>query len=246
MANVLGIIKQPITHEWETPPDFFAALDAEFGFTLDAAANADNAKCLRYYDNFGLALPWEGVVFCNPPYGTQIGKWVEKGHQEARKGATVVMLIPARTETAWFQSYVFGGASEIYFVSGRLRFSGSKVNAPFPSCVVVFRQSPLGGSHPLVGTMSRSGQVIIDPLPPKTSGWEFGEFESHQALFSLRDEIGANEGHDSGRVVAHAGPTPGRSPTGSSCEVRAVGLDVTNAEQGLEVTDGLFIAHRDF
>lgn len=158
MANVLGIIKQPMSHEWETPQDFFEALDEEFRFNLDAAASADNAKCLRYYDADGLGLPWKSVVWCNPPYGTQIGKWVEKGYHEARRGATVVMLIPARTETAYWHDYVMH-AAEIRFVRGRLRFSGYKVNAPFPSAVVVFRPGWFG--VPRISAIDRNGDSVL-------------------------------------------------------------------------------------
>ena len=128
------------TEMWATPQDFFDKLNEEFHFTLDAAAIAENAKCKRYYtpEDDGLFQPWEGVVWCNPPYGKQIGKWVRKGFESARGGATVVMLVPARTDTAWFHDYILGKA-EIRFVRGRLKFGESKNSAPFPSMVVVFR-----------------------------------------------------------------------------------------------------------
>lgn len=76
-------------------------------------------------------------MFCNPPYGRKIGKWVQKGYEEANGGALVVMLLPARTDTKWFHDYCLRG--EIRFIKGRLRFGGSDMNAPFPSMVVVFR-----------------------------------------------------------------------------------------------------------
>ena len=130
------------SNEWETPQGFFDALDAEFGFTLDAAATAGNTKCKRYYakDDDALCQRWPGVVWCNPPYGRAIGKFVRKGWEEAQKGSTVVMLIPARTDTRYWHDYVMR-ASEVRLVAGRLRFSrGSKRGAaPFPSAVVVFR-----------------------------------------------------------------------------------------------------------
>ena len=75
-------------------------------------------------------------MFCNPPYGRKIGEWVRKGYEEAKRGAFVVMLLPARTDTQWFHDYCLNG--EIRFIKGRLRFGGSKQNAPFPSMVVVF------------------------------------------------------------------------------------------------------------
>lgn len=78
-------------------------------------------------------------MFCNPPYGRQIGEWVKKAYEESRKPNTlVVMLIPARTDTKWFHDYILGKA-EIRFIRGRLKFGGADNAAPFPSMVVVFR-----------------------------------------------------------------------------------------------------------
>ena len=125
------------TDMWETPQDFFDQLDAEFHFETDVCATPENAKCSRYFtpEMDGLQQEWTGVCWCNPPYGRKIGKWVKKA---AESDATVVMLIHARTDTAWFHDYIYGKA-EIRFVRGRLRFGGSAYNAPFPSMVVIFR-----------------------------------------------------------------------------------------------------------
>ena len=125
------------TDQWETPQWLFDELDREFGFTVDVCADAQNSKCPVFYDREqdGLAQTWEGVCWCNPPYGREIAKWVEKA---AGANCTVVMLIPARTDTAWFHDHIYGKA-EIRFIRGRLRFSGAAVNAPFPSMIVVFR-----------------------------------------------------------------------------------------------------------
>lgn len=125
--------------DWETPQDFFRALDAEFHFTLDAAASAENAKCARYYtpQDDGLSKNWGGCCWCNPPYGRDVGRWVRKGLESAESGATVVMLLPARTDTRWFHEWIYGRA-EVRFVRGRLHFSGGD-SAPFPSMVVIFR-----------------------------------------------------------------------------------------------------------
>ena len=76
----------------------------------------------------------------NPPYGREIAKWMRKAFEESRNGATVVCLVPARTDAGWWHDYAMRG--EIRFIRGRLRFSGSSVNAPFPSAVVVFRPAP--------------------------------------------------------------------------------------------------------
>lgn len=127
------------TDLWGTPQDLFDELDAEFHFDLDVCALPDNAKCKRYYtpEMDGLSQKWGGgCCWCNPPYGRQIGKWVRKA---AESGITVVMLLPARTDTKWFHDYILGKA-EIRFLKGRLKFGGCNNSAPFPSMVVVFRR----------------------------------------------------------------------------------------------------------
>lgn len=126
------------TDMWETPAAFFRALDAEFHFTLDVCAVPENAKCRAFYtpEQDGLSQKWGGCCWCNPPYGREIGKWVKKA---AEAECTVVMLLPARTDTAWFHDYVYGHA-EIRFVRGRLKFGDSKNSAPFPSMVAIFRR----------------------------------------------------------------------------------------------------------
>lgn len=125
------------TDMWETPAAFFRALDAEFRFTVDVCAVPENAKCKVFYtpEQDGLKQEWRGTVWCNPPYGREIGKWVKKA---AKAECTVVMLLPARTDTAWFHDYIYGHA-EIRFVRGRLKFGKCKNSAPFPSMVVIFR-----------------------------------------------------------------------------------------------------------
>jgi phage N-6-adenine-methyltransferase len=125
---------------WETPQDLFDTLNGEFGFTLDACAIAANAKCPKFFSpqEDGLAQTWDGVVWCNPPYGRQIGKWVRKGWESAQAGATVVMLIPARTDTRWFHEFILG-KTEIRYLRGRVKFGGGKNSAPFPSAIVIFR-----------------------------------------------------------------------------------------------------------
>lgn len=130
------------SEEWPTPSRFFAALHAEFGFTLDPCATRENAKCPSYFTKTenGLLQDWgTHVVFCNPPYGRQIAAWAEKCHAAARRGATVVLLAHARTDTRWFHDFVYGKATEIRFVRGRLRFGDGSQSAPFPSLVAIYR-----------------------------------------------------------------------------------------------------------
>lgn len=121
---------------WATPTALFARLDAEFHFTLDSAASAENAKCDRFYTEAddGLSKPWRGVVFCNPPYGRDLEKWIRKGWLSSTEGATVVMLVPARTDTHWWARYA-SLSSEIRFVHGRIRFDDGTGRATFPSVV---------------------------------------------------------------------------------------------------------------
>jgi phage N-6-adenine-methyltransferase len=138
------------TNEWATPQELFDKLDAEFHFTLDPCATPENAKCERFFtmEDDGLSKEWAGEsVFCNPPYGRQIGRWVAKAYDEALLyGATVVMLIPARTDTGYWHDWIHGKA-EIRFIKGRLKFGDSKNSAPFPSAIVVFRPQPQGAEN---------------------------------------------------------------------------------------------------
>lgn len=127
---------------WATPQNLFDELDQEFNFTLDPCALPDNAKCAKYYTpaEDGLAQSWGGEqVFCNPPYGRKIYDWVRKAYNESKKpGTTVVMLIPARTDTRYFHDFIYHQAKEIRFIKGRLKFGNAKNAAPFPSMIVIF------------------------------------------------------------------------------------------------------------
>ena len=129
------------TDLWATPQEFFDKLNSEFNFTLDPCATSENAKCSKYYTvkEDGLKQDWGGeTVFCNPPYGREIAKWVRKASEESKKPNTVVvMLIPARTDTSYFHDYIYKKA-EIRFIRGRLKFGNATNSAPFPSMVVVF------------------------------------------------------------------------------------------------------------
>lgn len=129
------------SNEWETPQELFDELNKEFHFTLDPASTHDNAKCEKHYTQVenGLAQDWSGeTVFCNPPYGRELPLWIEKAARSAGGGTTVVMLIPARTDTRAFHDFILHKA-EIRFLKGRLKFSGSKQSAPFPSMIVIFK-----------------------------------------------------------------------------------------------------------
>ena len=132
------------TDQWATPQDFFDELDREFRFTLDPCADHSNHKCDKYFTvlDDGLSQNWGGErVFCNPPYGRRIQYWVQKCFNEVYSGdcPCAVMLVPARTDTAWFHRYIYHKA-EIRFLRGRLKFGEQKNSAPFPSMVVVYRK----------------------------------------------------------------------------------------------------------
>ncbi len=128
------------TDDWYTPQEFFEALDAEFHFTLDPCSSKENAVCDKFFtiEDDGLSKSWAGErVFMNPPYGRVIGSWMKKALAESMRGALVVCLIPARTDTKWWHECCALG--EVRFIKGRLKFGGSKTNAPFPSAIVIFR-----------------------------------------------------------------------------------------------------------
>lgn len=130
------------SEEWATPQYLFDELDKEFHFTLDPCCTHENAKCEKHFTvvEDGLKQDWTGeTVFCNPPYGRKLPRWIEKCAKSAGDGTTVVMLIPARTDTKAFHEYIYGKA-EIRFIKGRLAFGDSKTSAPFPSMVVIFRR----------------------------------------------------------------------------------------------------------
>lgn len=139
MANLAALLGPAETDVHATPQWLYDALDKEFGFTLDPCTDGTNAKCAKFYtptDN-GLLKDWgTHVVFMNPPY-SQIADWMQKAYGAAQEGATVVCLIPSRTDTQWWHEYVM--KSEIRFIRGRLKFGDAENSAPFPSAIVVIR-----------------------------------------------------------------------------------------------------------
>lgn len=140
--------------DWATPRDIFERIDAVFHLTLDVAASHENAKCKDYICKYGiyqhrermyhtksadgcLGLKWPpGVYWMNPPYGRKIGPFVKHFVDQCR-GNNGVMLLPARTDTAWFQGNVNGCAA--LFLSGRIHFEDGSAKpgpAPFPNMLV--------------------------------------------------------------------------------------------------------------
>ena len=135
----LAPLMSSASREWRTPRALFAALHAQHCFTLDAAASAENAQLPRYFTeaNDGLRQVWAPHrVWLNPPYGRMVPMWLAKAVTER---TLVVVLVPARTDTAWWHEWVLPKATEVAYVRGRLTFEGARSSAPFPSAIVTFQ-----------------------------------------------------------------------------------------------------------
>ena len=145
--------------DWETPWDFYLALDAEFYFTLDAAATKENAKARHFItpEQDSLSVEWTGTVWINPPWGRGLDAWVEKCIAQADRGCTVVALLPNRTDCRWFWGRVLTTADEVRFVEGRIAFVGT-TSSPTEGCmVIVWRPNPrLRSGSPRVSSIRRS------------------------------------------------------------------------------------------
>jgi len=140
LTRELPYYKGPRTPDHETPQWLFDELNEEFSFGMDVAASPSNAKCKHYWTPLsdGLKHQWApAICWMNPPYGREISKWVKKAYEESRRGALVVGLLPARTDTRWFHDYIYH-KTEIRFLKGRLKFYNDKP-APFPSMIVIWR-----------------------------------------------------------------------------------------------------------
>lgn len=146
------------TEEWGTPLHVFNALNSEFHFQVDVCATPGNAKCKVYFTKEvdGLKQDWSPYrCWMNPPYGKNIHAWMNKAHLESQKGALVVCLVPARTDTRWWHHSAMK-AGEIRFVWGRISFGDGKQSAPFPSCIAVFYpelENPFKMSVPVISSV---------------------------------------------------------------------------------------------
>lgn len=134
------------SENWATPRSLLEAVRQEYALELDVCASPENTACPRFFTKAqnGLAQPWREVCWMNPPYGRGIGEWIAKAAQSAAEGATVVCLLPARTDTKWWHAYcepVLRGRwpGEVIFIEGRLHFNEAPAGAPFPSVLVVFK-----------------------------------------------------------------------------------------------------------
>jgi phage N-6-adenine-methyltransferase len=139
--TIMSVLYSSATDEWSTPQAFFDKLNRRYHFTLDPCATSDNAKCPIYFtrEQDGLKQDWgTHRVFCNPPYGRQIGAWARKCFESSQCGALVVLLVPSRTDTRWYHDWIEDKA-ETSFLRGRLRFGGATSSAPFPSMLAVYQ-----------------------------------------------------------------------------------------------------------
>jgi len=154
---------------WETPEWLFNKLNEEFHFDMDCAATEANSKTKLFLDQErdALSCDWGDPSFCNPPY-SKIAAFMKKAYEEAVKGATVVCLIPSRTDTRYFHNYCMK-ASEIRLIKGRLKFNNRTLpswradgshklsGATFPSCVVIFdeRMERVNHTYPKLCAMEK-------------------------------------------------------------------------------------------
>lgn len=136
------------SNEWCTPRQLYDELNKQYHFDIDLASSDENHLCDHYFTkkNDALANEWGGhVAFCNPPYGKEIGKFVEKAYKtvmDNRYKTIIVMLIPSRTDTKYWHNYIFNCPyASIKFLKGRIKFvmdGEIQQSAPFPSAIVVF------------------------------------------------------------------------------------------------------------
>lgn len=149
--------------EWYTPPEVFEALGLTFD--LDPAAPPGGVPWVPADAHYsaredGLAQPWAGRVWCNPPYGVGTGRWLERlaDHGDG------VALVFARTDTRWFHAAV-PWATAVCFIAGRLRFipgdgRGGRDTAGAPSALIAYGL-PCG----LALAESGLGQTFLVPSP---------------------------------------------------------------------------------
>ena len=134
------------SQEWETPDNLFQALHARYRFTLDVCATSNNAKCAQFFSHGddGLSQSWRSWrAWMNPPFAT-VGQWVAKAHTEVQAGTPLVVgLLPARTNTRWFQDDILHARVdvELHFLPTRIRFKGAMHPLPQPLVIVAWTPS---------------------------------------------------------------------------------------------------------
>ena len=155
-----AVVFSSATDNWATPKALFDQWHREFNLTVDACASQNNKKAATWWGldhpdpnrRDGLTGDWAhaaqatgGAVWVNPPYGRGINQWMAKAASTAEAGVTVVCLVPARTDTAWFHDHVLAVGAEIRHLRGRIKFGTAKNSAPFPNLLIVYRGNPSNG-----------------------------------------------------------------------------------------------------
>jgi site-specific DNA-methyltransferase (adenine-specific) len=137
--------------DWRTPPELVAEWRERYPFLLDVCATHGHQVCGNYIspEEDALKIDWlerapNKLAWMNPPYGKEIGPFVARAKEYAKKGMTVVCLLPSRTDTRWWHANVqpiLDGdiPGEVHFLKGRIKFRGASAGAPFPSVIVVFK-----------------------------------------------------------------------------------------------------------
>jgi|SRR6185437_756283 len=165
------------TVEHQTPKWLFDTLTSVYHFDLDAAASVENAQCSKFFtkEDDAFTKKWHehgDYIWLNPPYGKDIGSWLGKAFIESLQGAVVICLLPARTDTKWFQ-HAAPRAEYVLFLKGRLKFENTASTAPFPSVIFAFGKT----SHTAAEweTIKKLGSLFIaSPAlysTPKTLKW---------------------------------------------------------------------------
>jgi len=122
------------TDNWSTPKYLLEKIEQEFG-------KIDFDPCpLMSDDRMALFNDWKGNIFINPPY-SNVKEFLNKGLIELKRGNAnqLIYLIIPRTSTGYWRDYVMKYADCIYFIPYRLKFGDVKSCAPFPSCIVIFK-----------------------------------------------------------------------------------------------------------
>lgn len=143
--------------EWITPPEIVFSLGL---FDLDPCAPVAPPHKLanRTFTEHGLQQPWNGRVWCNPPYGKETGKWIEK----CSKHGNAIALIYARTETSTWFDWIWPLADSVFFFKGRIHFchvdgTRSKTNSGAPSALIAYGRNNVEA----IGASGLSGKHII-------------------------------------------------------------------------------------
>ena len=229
---------QSTRQEWETPETVFQQLDAEFHFTIDVCASPENAKCPRYWTDLddGIVQDWRGeVCWMNPPYGRHIiDLWILKAWESARQGATVVALIPARTDTIWWHRHIERLPTvDVRRIKGRLKHGTAKYTAAFPS-VVANLSSPISAFHltyPVITGYTHAHDdamypVVIGYLPSpteRTRPWQPRKFsrrcspKSSRCLRQRPTSSAISRNSASSMTISPSPPPISRSLCGTSC-----------------------------